>query len=65
MARAARDEDIIEMWNEGLPLVEIKAVLGYGPNSNPPEMSRLMASGRIKARREGFRRKHEAERAAA
>lgn len=57
--RACRDDDFVLMWNEGMSLAEIKKELGFSVSSNPPEMSRLMAEGRIQARREGYRRKHE------
>jgi hypothetical protein len=62
-ARNARDDDIVLMWNEGMSQREIAVTLGYSPNSHPPELSRLMSEGRIKARREGYRRKHREQRA--
>jgi hypothetical protein len=65
-ARSKRErmDDIAQLWNEGAPVEEIKAYMGYGPNSNPPILSEMMALGLIEARREGYRRKHEARRAA-
>jgi hypothetical protein len=63
-ARVARDEDIVLMWESGMSQVAIALELGYSANSCPPELSRLMHEGRIQARREGYRRRHELERAA-
>jgi hypothetical protein len=59
-----RMDDIAQLWNEGATVEEIKAYMGYGPSSTPPILSEMMALGLIEARREGYRRKHEARRAA-
>lgn len=61
-ARKARDDDIVAMWDEGMAQADIAAELGYGPNSAPPELSRLMHEGRIQARRAGYRARHAAMR---
>lgn len=63
LARETRLEDVALMWDAGMAQSDIARELGYGPNSNPPQLSELMRRGRIQARREGVRRKHE-ERAA-
>jgi hypothetical protein len=62
-AKRERMDDIAQLWNEGATIHEIRAYLGYGPNSNPDILSEMMRLGLIEARREGYRRKH-AERAA-
>lgn len=41
----ARLEDVAEMYREGMPVREIAAALGYGPNSNPPQISEAFRRG--------------------
>jgi hypothetical protein len=57
-AKRERMDDIAQLWNEGATVEEIKAYMGYGPNSTPPILSEMMALGLIEARREGYRSKH-------
>src|SRR5687768_6104964 len=50
-----RMDDIAQLWNEGASLKEISRYMGYGPNSKPPILSKMMALGIIEARRAGVR----------
>lgn len=45
------------MYNAGLPLREIARALGYGPNSNPPEVVAARKLGLIGHRYKAYERK--------
>jgi hypothetical protein len=54
--RAARVELVARMYSDGKSYREIAAALGYGPNSQPPEITEARRRGLIGYRNRGYDR---------
>jgi transposase len=55
-ARRARVEDVAEMFREGMSYREIAEALGYGPNSQPPQVTEARRLGLIGYRYSAYER---------